>query len=784
MIESLSPRRILTAALGAVLFAALAVAALHVAPAESAGIAGAGARGPRTSLTTCDTSNALGDPDADGIASGYEVSLGTDPCTFDTDSDGCMDGNEISLDPAFGGDRRPLANDFYDADGNDRIDLADALIILSNFGASPGSPQSLAVDRYAPDAARPWRVAQASDGLDLTDVLVNLESFGHDCTKSVLIPECPDGMIGVKFESPFNAGTIGPITVTNVVFIDGEPKYFDWTSTVGIDFVYVKASTTYTTYAYNPEAFSGTALSGPQGPDGPRGISHVLFCYDDDGSPTPTSTPAGGTATFTATPTNTPIGTPTWTSTPAGGTATFTATPTNTPIGTPTRTNTPTGGTATFTATPTQTNTPTGGTATFTATPTRTNTPTGGTATFTATPTRTNTPTGGTATFTTTPTRTNTPTGGTVTFTATPTRTNTPTSGTATFTATPTRTNTPTSVPCTPTAEPTPGRNGLVKSIDCQLPSGDTLLWNLWLCDDQSNDAIDNNGDSTVDDEPPTCRRNGEGSLRIDELIYALEDCDTRNDDDDGDGKPVSNDPDSPGYRPECPAPTLTDYAQDLVDKDGGELPEGLGAFEFQLKFDHKIFDIQIVSSQDWSNGRTIDCSITVITENDIRYGCVTSGPGLGIPRPQGVVGAQIIVYPEPDLRYRIRASKDNGVVRRILDENCEIADIYGDIFPGTNAGLTPDCTDVDITVRRLEGDLDMDCDVDLYDQQLMNFHYQAFFGSLLYDPAFDLEPWPTGDFDIDVKDVQFVNGRVGSTCEHPIPDNQWPVPAYIVALP
>ena len=154
------------------------------------------------------------------------------------------------------------------------------------------------------------------------------------------------------------------------------------------------------------------------------------------------------------------------------------------------------------------------------------------------------------------------------------------------------------------------------------------------------------------------------------------------------------------------------------------------------------------------------------LTENDIRFGCVTLGPGLGLPKADGVKFATIVVYPEPDMRYRIRATKDNGVVRRLLDENCEIADIYGDIFPGTFAGLTPDCTDVDITVRRLEGDVDMDCDVDIIDSQLMNYRFQAFFGSLSYDIFYDLEPWPTGDYDIDVKDLQFVNGRVGSTCE------------------
>jgi hypothetical protein len=48
----------------------------------------------------------------------------------------------------------------------------------------------------------------------------------------------------------------------------------------------------------------------------------------------------------------------------------------------------------------------------------------------------------------------------------------------------------------------------------------------------------------------------------------------------------------------------------------------------------------------------------------------------------------------------------------------------------------------------------------------------------LTYDPFFDLEPNTTPtDFDIDIKDLQFVFGRNGSNCIDPIPD-QDPQPA------
>jgi hypothetical protein len=278
----------------------------------------------------------------------------------------------------------------------------------------------------------------------------------------------------------------------------------------------------------------------------------------------------------------------------------------------------------------------------------------------------------------------------------------------------------------------------------------------------------------------------------------------------------------NPDWRDACPDPTLQDFVDGIVDKDGGELPEGVGAIEFQVKFDHKVFDLSIEESNDWTNGRLPNCNMTIISENDIRFGCVTvgiaeydamnnedDGPAadcgddidnasdgatdmgdldcwddLGFPSASGEVGAVIHVMPEADLPFRIRPGKDNGVVRRLLDENCEVADIYGDIFPETNAGLTPDCSDVDITVRRLEGDVDMDCDVDVIDAQRMAFRYGAFMGQLLYDTFFDLEPFVTPDFDIDIKDLQFVFGRIGSGCQEPIPNSQEPQPANGVGQP
>ena len=76
------------------------------------------------------------------------------------------------------------------------------------------------------------------------------------------------------------------------------------------------------------------------------------------------------------------------------------------------------------------------------------------------------------------------------------------------------------------------------------------------------------------------------------------------------------------------------------------------------------------------------------------------------------------------------------------------------------------------------------DCDVSITDAQRIAFRYGSFFGQLLYDTFYDMEPFVTPDFDIDIKDLQFVFGRIGSTCDDPIPNNQEPLPANGVGQP
>jgi uncharacterized repeat protein (TIGR01451 family) len=233
----------------------------------------------------------------------------------------------------------------------------------------------------------------------------------------------------------------------------------------------------------------------------------------------------------------------------------------------------------------------------------------------------------------------------------------------------------------------------------------------------------------------------------------------------------------------------LTIY--ELVSNPGDD-PTGVGAYEFELKYDHNIFQQPVITDTGWlSNGgaRSVDCSWSIINENAIWWGCVSSGPP-GSGQTVAGVAAIITLTPQPDLVLRLTPGQQNGVFSPLLDENCELANPLGDplnigedpvthrlilapgILPGGQVAV---CSDMGITVRILEGDLNLDCAVNVLDEQAIAFRYGATFGNLLYDSWYDLEP-ALKDYDIDIKDLQKVWGRQGSTCASPIPA-QDPVP-------
>jgi hypothetical protein len=169
-------------------------------------------------------------------------------------------------------------------------------------------------------------------------------------------------------------------------------------------------------------------------------------------------------------------------------------------------------------------------------------------------------------------------------------------------------------------------------------------------------------------------------------------------------------------------------------------------------------------------------CTMSLILENVIHFGCVTTGQAQG---PSGSFDLAVLdLIPHPDLVNDIFPGNNNGVVTIIKDNGCEVADTLGHpVVNSANGGQIADCGDLAVTVRILEGDINLDCQVNVDDEAAIATHYGAFFGSLLYSKWLDLEP-QFHDLDIDIKDIQKVFGRDGSTCQNPIPA-QPPVPFH-----
>jgi len=139
---------------------------------------------PGAPQTNTDAGNtALGLPGADTLG---------DACDPDIDGDGCHNLEEQGvipdpgqLQPEFGNDRDPLDPwDFFEVTDDKAIDLQDTLAILARFGANPGDGNySPRYDRQI-DAVKKYLSAAATGdqiGIDLSDALNNLQSFGHSC---------------------------------------------------------------------------------------------------------------------------------------------------------------------------------------------------------------------------------------------------------------------------------------------------------------------------------------------------------------------------------------------------------------------------------------------------------------------------------------------------------------------------------------------------------------------------------------------------------------------------
>ena len=118
----------------------------------------------------------------DGSPFAYKV---TTLWSNDADADGCTALEESGSNHTLGGQRNPDDFwDYFDVTGDRRVDLSDTLVVLAHFGHGPSDDVvDPLLDRYAPNAAEPWRSAKSitSEGVDLSDALASLASFGDDC---------------------------------------------------------------------------------------------------------------------------------------------------------------------------------------------------------------------------------------------------------------------------------------------------------------------------------------------------------------------------------------------------------------------------------------------------------------------------------------------------------------------------------------------------------------------------------------------------------------------------
>jgi hypothetical protein len=290
---------------------------------------------------------------------------------------------------------------------------------------------------------------------------------------------------------------------------------------------------------------------------------------------------------------------------------------------------------------------------------------------------------------------------------------------------------------------------GNAANADLSVPKA-----NLWLCQ-----------------APAACAGPGEGDLRVVEHAAAVFS------DYDADGIADAGDPDIAG----------TGLANTEL---------GLGAYEFAVEYDNLVIqslnpcDIVFgpggagasrgpVDEVNASSPANADCapdpgagggtcSMSFVLENLVRFGCVTAGQAQG---PSGAMDlASLVLVPHPDLANDIFPGNNNGVLTVLKDNSCELADRLGHPMAGSlNGGLTQRCGDLAVTVRILEGDLNLDCHVDVTDEQLISFRYGGFFGGLQYQKWYDIEP-ATHDLDIDIKDLQKVFGRDDSSCQAPLP--------------
>jgi hypothetical protein len=202
--------------------------------------------------------------------------------------------------------------------------------------------------------------------------------------------------------------------------------------------------------------------------------------------------------------------------------------------------------------------------------------------------------------------------------------------------------------------------------------------------------------------------------------------------------------------------------------------PQTVAAFEFEVRFDQKWICVNLEPGQYVTGNPQMNWSCFVLDKDSsqlegmVRIGCASQGKVA--PVDQSLQLARIIVRPQPEAYHLIIPNQDNRLPVQMLNQECELADSQGHPVPHLG------CDDMVPTLRYLEGDVVSDCSVDVLDQQALAGRWLATAGNGLYNERMDVEPsglvagLGAGDGDIDIKDLQFVFGRHGSTCASPHP--------------
>jgi hypothetical protein len=192
--------------------------------------------------------------------------------------------------------------------------------------------------------------------------------------------------------------------------------------------------------------------------------------------------------------------------------------------------------------------------------------------------------------------------------------------------------------------------------------------------------------------------------------------------------------------------------------------PETIGGFELELLFDPDLVCIDLEPGAYFQETPGVTCLIDDVESafqfpGEARLTCLVSGTP--DPPSASLELAIVRVRAQPSQYQSIFASQDNGVIAQVLSAGCNLANLDGHPLQMLA------CDDYTVTIRRLEGDVNGDCIVDVRDTQMLAF-------SLGHRPVgpfeFDVAP-PGGDGKLDIYDLQFVAGRHGSTCDVPHPD-------------